>query len=176
MNEKDREIQEKYHVLMETSRRLESTVQLEVRAQKHLSQAATSCQTLTKELLAGLQIGVQIGVPSNVKHKTQLWSGTSPTHSSRASRGLLLRAKTLSGDLHSNYIQARAIQGKIAILPPLEVVSLTRLPDVRSKDALNENVGVHQCSNVDLLSHFFSVSPSILRSIVCSSQNCTDAH
>lgn len=137
--EEDR-LEQEYHILLQTARRIQASVQLEKRAQQHLTKAYTLCQTMTKELLKALNVGIEIGVASNVKHKNQLFVGTSPISSARASRGSLLRAKTLCGDLHTHYISARAVQTRIAKLPKLEVIELTRLPDQRGKQVLNEVV------------------------------------
>lgn len=139
-NDEEKDMHRQFHVLHEIVRRLDASVQLETRAQKHLDKALSLCTMLIKELLKGLNIGIKIGVPTNTKHKTQLWSGTSPTHSARTSRGLVLRAKTICGDLHTNYIQARAVQRRVGILPPLEVIAPNRLPGMKTKNVVDELV------------------------------------
>lgn len=137
------ELEQKYHILWQTSRRLQSYVQLEKRAQQHLTKAHTLCQTMVNELLKGLNIGIETGVANNTKHKTQLWKGTDSKYTARHSRGVILRAKTLCGDLHTHYISARAIQRRITQLPKVEVIELTRLPDQWNSKTVNEK-GLHR--------------------------------
>lgn len=136
------ELEQQYHVIIETIKRLQSSIQVEQRCQRHLSRAHQLTIALIKELLTGLNIGIEIGVPTNQKHKTGLWRGSSPTHSANRSRIHILRAKTLCGDIHQHYILARAVQHRVAVLPKLNVIELNRLPGMNAKDVLNESVSV----------------------------------
>lgn len=137
------ELEQKYHILWQTARRLQASVQLEKRAQTHLTKADTLCRTMVNELLKGLNIGIETGVANNTKHKTQLWKGTDSKYTARHSRGVVLRAKTLCGDLHTHFISARAIQRRIKRLPKMEVIELTRLPDQWNSNTVNEK-GLHR--------------------------------
>lgn len=137
------ELEQKYHILWQTARRLQASVQTEKRAQQHLTKAHTLCQTMVNELLKGLKIGIDTGVATNTKHKTQLWKGTDSKYTARQSRGVILRAKTLCGDLHTHYISARAIQRRIQQLPKMEVIELTRLPDQWNSRTVDEK-GLHR--------------------------------
>lgn len=139
-HEDEDELEQQYHILKQTQRRLKASVQLEVRCQIHLKKAYTLCLALIKELLVGLNIGIEIGVPTNEKHKTGLWRGSSPTHSANRSRNNILRAKTICGDLHTNYILARAVQRRVAVLTTLKVIELNRLPGMNARNTLNEAV------------------------------------
>ena len=137
------ELEEQYHVTVQTQRRLRWVVQMESRAQEHLAKANQLCLALIKELLAALNIGIDIGVPSNIKHKNGLWVGSSATHSARTSRNHVLRAKTLCGDLHTNYVLARVAHRRVAVLTKLKVIELNRLPGMNAKNAVNE-AGLHR--------------------------------
>jgi predicted nucleic acid-binding Zn-ribbon protein len=139
-HEEEDMLEQQYHILMETIRRLQSTIATEARCQVHLNKAHSLCLALIKELLIGLNIGIEIGVPTNQKHKTQLWRGNSPTHSANRSRGHVLRAKTISGDLHMHYLLARAAQRRVAVLPKMRVIDLVRLPGMTARNATDEQV------------------------------------
>ncbi|UZJ54842.1 hypothetical protein CBS101457_004162 [Exobasidium rhododendri] len=137
------ELEQRYHILGQTQRRLLSAVQLETRAQGHLNAALQLCTILIKELLVGLNVGIDAGIPTNTKHKTGLWRGTSSTHSAKLSRSHILRAKTIVGELHTKYILARAAQKRVAGMIPLEVIELNRLPGMNAKNVVDE-AGFHR--------------------------------
>jgi hypothetical protein len=141
------ELEQEYHVLVQTTNRLLSSIQMEARAQGHLSKSLDLCNRLIKELLVGLNIGIDIGVPTNTKHKTGLWRGTSATHTARLSRSHCLRAKTIVGDLHTNYILARVVQRRVAVLTKLQVIELNRLPGMNAKNVVDEAVSVKELEN-----------------------------
>lgn len=142
-HDEEDELEQQYHVITETIKRLQSSILVEQRCQRHLNRAHQLTVALIKELLIGLNIGIEIGVPTNQKHKTGLWKGSSPTHSANRSRIHILRAKTLCGDIHQNYILARAVQHRVALLPKLTVIELNRFPGMNAKDVLNEFVSLY---------------------------------
>lgn len=142
-HEDEDRLEQQYHILMETIKRLQSSISMEGRCQVHLNKSHLLCTTLIKELLVGLNIGIEIGVPTNQKHKTGLWRGSSPTHSANRSRSHILRAKTICGDLHTQYLLARAVQRRVAILPRLRVIDLFRLPGMTAKNVVDEQ-GLHR--------------------------------
>jgi hypothetical protein len=135
------ELEQRYHVLTETQKRLLSAVQLETRAQGHLNKALRLCNELIAELLVGLSAGIDAGIPTNQKHRTQMWKGTSRTFSARTARGHVLRAKTIVGELHTTYILSRAVQKRVVPLSRLEVIELNRLPGMNAKNVVDEAVG-----------------------------------
>jgi hypothetical protein len=137
------DVERKHHVFQQTARRLQASMQQEKRAVQYLDKAMKLCEEMLKELLKGLNIGIEVGVASNVKHKNQLFVGTGSFVTARASRGSVLRAKTLCGDMHTQYISARGIQRRIGALPKMDVLELTRMPDMRRKNSYDEQ-GLHR--------------------------------
>lgn len=150
-------LEQQYHILTETIRRLQTSISSEARCQTHLNKAHSLSLTLIKELLAGLNIGIEIGVPTNTKHKTQLWRGNSPTHSANRSRGHVLRAKTIAGDIHTHYLLARATQRRVAILPRMRVIDLVRLPGMTARNVTDEQVSFISTSFSKIVDYLYSM-------------------
>lgn len=136
-------IEIRFHVHSQTSSLLLNTAKTEMRARKHLDKALKLTASLIKEVQAGLNIGIDVGVATNQKHKGGMWKGSSQHASSRMSRGHILRAKTISGDLHTAYVLARVVQRRVARLPKLTVIELDKLPDMKDKNRVSE-LGLHR--------------------------------